>query len=181
MKILGIDPGYAIVGYGVIEYKGDCYAPLDFGAITTEADVPFPVRLQQIYNELISVIIRNEPDEMAIEKLYFQNNQKTAIAVAEARGVILLAAQMSNLSISEYTPLQVKQAVTGYGQAKKPQVMEMTKRLLKLDEVPKPDDTADALAMAICHAQCAGTALRSLLNGGNAVRTGGLTGKIRKL
>ena len=101
---------------------------------------------------------------MAIERLYFQNNQKTAIDVAQARGVILLSAVNNNLPVSEYTPLQVKTAVTGYGQAHKAQVMEMTRRLLKLDALPKPDDTADALAIAICHAQCSGTALRSLLN-----------------
>ncbi len=164
MRILGIDPGYAIVGYGVIEFSGGRYYAVDYGAITTEAETPFPQRLQQIYNGLLSVIIKNDPDGMSIEKLYFQNNQKTAIAVAEARGVILLAAQNSNLPISEYTPLQVKMAVTGYGKAQKPQVMEMTRRLLKLESVPKPDDTADALAMAICHAQCSGTRLRSLLN-----------------
>ncbi len=164
MRILGIDPGYAIVGYGVIEFSGGRYYAIDYGAIITEAETPFPQRLQQIYNGLLSVIIRNDPDEMAIEKLYFQNNQKTAIAVAEARGVTLLAAQNSNLPIAEYTPLQVKTAVTGYGKAMKPQVMEMTRRLLKLDQVPKPDDTADALAIAICHAQCSGTRLRSLLN-----------------
>ncbi len=164
MRILGIDPGYAIVGYGVIEFSGGRYYPIDYGAVTTDADTPFPKRLQQIYNGLVSVIIKNDPDAMSIEKLYFQNNQKTAIAVAEARGVILLAAQNNNIPISEYTPLQVKQAVTGYGKAQKPQVMEMTRRLLKLEKVPKPDDTADALAMAICHAQCSGTNLRSVLN-----------------
>ena len=158
MKILGIDPGYAIVGYGVIEFSGGRYKALDFGAITTDADTPFGVRLQEIYNGMLSVIIKNEPDEMAIEKLYFQNNQKTAIPVAEARGVILLAAQNNNIPVSEYTPLQVKSAVTGYGQAHKP------RRLLKLSEVPKPDDTADALAIAICHAQSSATNLRNLLN-----------------
>ncbi len=164
MRILGIDPGYAIVGYGVIEFSGGRYYAVDYGAITTDADTPFPIRLQQIYNGLISVIIKNDPDEMSIEKLYFQNNKTTAIAVAEARGVTLLAAQNNNLPIAEYTPLQIKQAVTGYGKAQKPQVMEMTRRLLKLEKVPKPDDTADALAIAICHAQCSGTTLRNLLN-----------------
>ena len=164
MRVLGIDPGYAIVGYGVIDYSGGRYQAVDYGAITTDAGMPFPQRLQYIYNQLVAVIIEHDPDEMAIERLYFQNNQKTAIDVAQARGVILLAAQMNNLSVSEYTPLQVKSAVTGFGQAKKPQVMEMTRRLLKLEKVPKPDDTADALAMAICHAQCSGTKLRNLLN-----------------
>ncbi len=164
MRILGIDPGYAIVGYGVIEFSGGRYYAIDYGAVTTEPDTPFPRRLQQIYTGLQSVIIKNDPDAVSIERLYFQNNQKTAIDVAQARGVILLAAQNSNIPVSEYTPLQVKMAVTGYGQAHKPQVMEMTRRLLKLDKVPKPDDTADALAIAICHAQCSGTSLRSILN-----------------
>lgn len=166
MRILGIDPGYAIVGYGVIEFSGGRYYSVDHGAITTDAGVDFPLRLQQIYNGIISVIIKDDPDEMAIEKLFFQNNRKTAIDVAQARGVIMLAAQNNNIPIREYTPLQVKTAVTGYGQAHKPQVMEMTRRLLKLDSVPKPDDTADALAIAICHAQSSGTALRDLLNRG---------------
>ena len=164
MRILGIDPGYAIVGYGVIEFSGGRYYAIDYGAVTTEPDTPFPRRLQQIYTGLQSVIIKNDPDAVSIERLYFQNNQKTAIDVAQARGVILLAAQNSNIPVSEYTPLQVKMAGTGYGQAHKPQVMEMTRRLLKLDKVPKPDDTADALAIAICHAQCSGTSLRSILN-----------------
>ena len=164
MKILGIDPGYAIIGYGVIEFQRGRYHALDYGAVTTNADTPFGERLQQIYNGITAVIQNNAPDEMAIEKLYFQNNQKTAIPVAEARGVILLAAQNHHLPVSEYTPLQVKSAVTGYGQAHKPQVMEMTRRLLKLSEVPKPDDTADALAIAICHAQNSATNLKHLLN-----------------
>lgn len=176
MRVLGIDPGYAIVGYGVVEYAGGKYSPVDFGAITTDADMPFPQRLQYIYNELVSVMIRNDPDEMSIERLYFQNNQKTAIAVAEARGVILLAAQMNNIPISEYTPLQVKQAVTGYGQAKKPQVMEMTRRLLKLDKVPKPDDTADALAIAICHVQTSDTRILNMLNQRNKINFNSIGG-----
>ena len=113
---------------------------------------------------MVSIIIRSNPDAFSIERLYFQNNQKTAIDVAQARGVILLSAQNNNLPISEYTPLQVKTAVTGYGQAHKQQVMEMTRRLLKLETIPKPDDAADALAIAICHAQCSGTRLRTLLN-----------------
>lgn len=177
MKVLGIDPGYAIVGYGVVEYSKGRYYPIDFGAITTDSDMPFPQRLQVIYNELVSVIIRNDPDEMAVERLYFQNNQKTAIAVAEARGVILLSAQMNNIPINEYTPLQVKQAVTGFGQAKKPQVMEMTRRLLKLDSVPRPDDTADALAIAICHVQTSGTKLRDMLNSRNKVNLNSIGGR----
>lgn len=167
MKILGIDPGYAIVGYGVIEYGSGRYAAVDYGAITTDAETPFPQRLQEIYNDMISIIIRNEPDALSIEKLYFNTNKTTGIGVAEARGVIILAAQMSNIPIYEYTPLQVKNAVTGFGGAKKPQVMEMTRRLLKLQTIPKPDDTADALAIAICHAQTAGTRLRTIINQSN--------------
>ena len=164
MRILGIDPGYAIVGYGVIEFSGSRYYAIDYGVITTTANTPFPQRLQEIYNGMVSIIIRSNPDALSIERLYFQNNQKTAIDVAQARGVISLSAQNNNLPISEYTPLQVKTAVTGYGQAHKQQVMEMTRRLLKLETIPKPDDAADALAIAICHAQCSGTRLRTLLN-----------------
>lgn len=160
MRILGIDPGYAIIGWGVLNYERGRYTPLGFGAITTQAGTPFGERLQQIYNDITLQLDRHHPDVMAIEKLYFQNNQKTAIEVAEARGVILLAAQQAGIPVFEYTPLQVKSAVTGYGQAQKPQVMEMTRRLLRLQQVPKPDDTADALAIAICHAQMGGTALK---------------------
>ncbi len=160
MKILGIDPGYAIIGWGVLNYERGRFGALDFGAVTTEAGTPFVERLQQIYTDLSVILAKHQPDAMAIEKLYFQNNQKTAIEVAEARGVILLAAQNAGVSIYEYTPLQVKSAVTGFGQAQKPQVMEMTRRLLRLPQVPKPDDTADALAIAICHAQMGGTTLK---------------------
>lgn len=160
MRILGIDPGYAIIGWGIVDYERGRYVPLDFGAVTTQAKTPFGVRLQQIHEGITAQLTRYQPDVIAIEKLYFQNNQKTAIEVAEARGVILLAAQQAGVEVFEYTPLQVKSAVTGYGQAQKPQVMEMTRRLLRLKQVPKPDDTADALAIAICHAQMGGTALK---------------------
>lgn len=165
MQILGIDPGYAIVGWGVLRYEHGRFTPLAFGAITTPAGMPFSRRLEIIYDGLGQILTEHRPDAIAVEKLYFQNNQKTAIDVAEARGVILLAAQKSGVPLFEYTPLQVKSAVTGYGKAEKPQVMEMTRRLLRLREVPKPDDTADALAIAICHGQMGGTALkRSLLS-----------------
>ena len=160
MVILGVDPGYAIVGYGVVRVQNSRYQPLEHGAIVTKAEEVFVRRLEIIYDALTEVLEKWKPDAISIEKLYFQNNQKTAIGVAEARGVILLAAQKAHVPIFEYTPLQVKMAVTGYGQAHKPQVMEMTRRLLCLKEVPKPDDTADALAMAICHGQAAGSALR---------------------
>ena len=160
MVILGIDPGYAIVGYGVIRAQNGRYQPLEHGAVVTQAGQDFNRRLEVIFDSLTQVMEHWKPDAVSIEKLYFQNNQKTAIGVAEARGVILLAAQKQGLEVFEYTPLQVKMAVTGYGQAHKPQVMEMTRRLLCLKEVPKPDDTADALAMAICHGQSSGSALR---------------------
>ncbi len=163
MVILGIDPGYAIVGWGLVEYRNNTFRPLRYGAVTTEADADFNLRLRIIYDDISEIIKRFKPDAVAIEKLYFTTNQKTAIMVAEARGVILLAAKQNELPIFEYTPLQVKTAVTGYGKAKKPQVMEMTRRLLKLPEIPKPDDTADALAIAITHCQANGTALRQSL------------------
>ena len=163
MIILGIDPGYAIIGWGVVRYERGRFQPVDFGAILTAAGTPFPKRLEEIYTQLQTVLSRCRPDAVSVEKLYFQNNQKTAIEVAEARGVILLALQQAGVPVFEYTPLQVKSAVTGYGQAHKPQVMEMTRRLLRLKEVPKPDDTADALALAICHAQCGGSAIKSTL------------------
>ena len=163
MIVLGIDPGYAIVGWGVINYNGNTYKPLAFGAITTEAHTNFNERLEIIYNDTLEVLKKYKPDALSIEKLFFTTNVTTAILVAQARGVTLLAAQKLKIPIFEYTPLQVKTAVTGYGKAKKPQVMEMTRRLLKLDEVPKPDDTADALAIAICHAQAAGSQLRQAM------------------
>lgn len=167
MLILGIDPGYAIIGWGVIRFERGRYIPVDFGAITTEAGVPFNRRLEQIYDQLNELLDTHHPDAVAVEKLYFQNNQKTAIDVAQARGVTMLALQQHGIPVFEYTPLQVKSAVTGFGQAQKPQVMEMTKRLLRLKAVPKPDDTADALAIAICHAQYGGTSLKqTLLKGG---------------
>ncbi len=163
MLILGIDPGYAIIGWGVIRFERGKYIPVDFGAITTNAGVPFNRRLEQIYDQLNKLLDTHHPDAVAVEKLYFQNNQKTAIDVAQARGVTMLALQKHNVPVFEYTPLQVKSAVTGFGQAQKPQVMEMTKRLLRLKAVPKPDDTADALAIAICHAQYGGTNLKQTL------------------
>ncbi len=164
MRILGIDPGYAIIGYGIIDFVGGKYKTLSYGAITTNSDTPFTKRLELIYDELELVIAKTKPQVAAIERLYFQNNQKTAIDVAQARGVIMLALQKSKLPVFEYTPLQIKTALTGYGRAKKPQMMEIVRRHLGLKEVPKPDDTADALAVALCHAQSAGTKLKMLLN-----------------
>ncbi|MBQ6413106.1 MAG: crossover junction endodeoxyribonuclease RuvC [Ruminococcus sp.] len=163
MIILGIDPGYAIVGWGVVEYQGIKHRPVAFGTITTEAHTDFNLRLKQIYDDMVELIERSKPDVMSIEKLYFNTNTTTAIQVAQARGVILLAAEQAHIPVYEYTPLQVKVAVTGYGKALKPQVMEMTRRLLHLKEVPKPDDTADALALALTHTQAAGTNLRDYM------------------
>ena len=157
MIVLGIDPGYAIVGWGVVDFKNNTHRPVAFGTITTEAHTDFNERLKQIYDDTVELISRSKPDALSIEKLYFNTNTTTAIYVAEARGVILLAARQADVPVYEYTPLQVKTAVTGYGKALKPQVMEMTRRLLHLKEVPKPDDTADALAVAICHAHSAGS------------------------
>ena len=151
MRILGIDPGYAIVGFGVLDYDGYRFTPVHFGAITTEAKTDFNVRLKIIFNDMNTVLTSFKPDVMAIEKLFFNTNQKTGIDVAQARGVILLSAINAGVPVYEYTPLQVKQSVVGYGRAEKPQVMDMTKRILGLASVPKPDDTADALAIAICH------------------------------
>lgn len=152
MRILGIDPGYAIVGYGVTDYSHCRFNLIGYGAITTPANTPFPERLYSIYKDIHCIIDKYKPDCLSIERLYFNTNTTTAIDVAQARGVIILAAQEKGLEISEYTPLQVKQSVTGYGKAEKHQVMEMVKNLLGLKSVPKPDDTADALALAVCHA-----------------------------
>ena len=160
MRILGIDPGYAIVGYGVVDYNKNRFQTVGYGAITTKAHTPLEDRLLDIYNDVLTVIDKFRPDEISIEKLYFNTNSTTAIAVAEARGVIVLAAKQRGVKVNEYTPLQVKQAVTGYGKAEKHQVMEMVKSLLSLSRVPKPDDTADALAIAICHGHYSDSVLR---------------------
>ncbi len=165
MSVLGIDPGYAILGWGIVAREDTKLSVERCGAVTTAAGVPFERRLEILYNELESIIRENRPDAMAIEQLFFTTNQKTVIQVAQARGVVLLAAVKAGLPIYEYTPLQVKQAVVGYGKAEKRQVMEMTKRMLHLAELPKPDDVADALAVAACHLAASG----SLLFGGRPV------------
>ena len=157
MRILGIDPGYAIVGYGVVDYNNFSFKTVGYGAVTTEADEAFSNRLVSIYDDITHLIKKYKPDCLAIERLYFNTNTTTAIDVAQARGVIILAAAQNGLQIGEYTPLQVKQSITGYGRAEKHQVMEMIKGLLKLDRVPKPDDTADALALAVCHGHSCGS------------------------
>ena len=162
MRILGIAPGYAIVGYGVLDYRSNHFGIVDFGAITTPAGMDFGRRLEIIYDEMQVLIEKTKPEAMAIEKLFYNTNAKTVIDVGQARGVLLLAAQKNHLPVYEYTPLQVKQSVVGYGRAEKKQVQEMTRLMLHLDKVPKPDDTADALAMAICHAHTSGSLMKRL-------------------
>ena len=153
MIILGIDPGIAIVGYGVLNFEKGKYTVIDYGVITTDKDLKTPDRLVLIEKGLIQLIEKYHPDCVGIEELFFQTNRKTAIVVAEARGVILLTVQKYCKQLFEYTPLQIKQAVTGYGQADKHQVQFMVKTLLNLKQIPKPDDAADALAAAITCAQ----------------------------
>lgn len=152
MKILGIDPGYAIVGYSIIEYCNCRFKSIQCGAITTEKCMPFPERLKAIYDRVTELIDMHNPDFLSIEELFFNTNVKTAIAVGHARGVLILAAVNAHIPVYEYTPLQIKQAVTGYGRADKRQVQQMVKTLMGFASVPKPDDVADAVAVAICHA-----------------------------
>lgn len=151
MRILGIDPGYAIVGYGVVELERSKFTAVDYGVVTTPAKRPIEERLETVYLRISEIIEKYKPDSMAIEELFFNSNHTTAIPVAEARGVILLAAKQKKIKIFEYTPLQVKSAVVGYGRAEKHQVIAMTTSMLGLPKPPKPDDAADALAIAICH------------------------------
>ena len=158
MRILGIDPGLAIVGWGVIEALGGQFYPVACGAVTTPAHTPVEARLSMIYDDVTRLMDKYAPDEMAIEELFFNHNHTTAIPVAEARGVVLLCAKQHGIAVSEYTPMQVKQAVVGYGLAEKRQVISMVSSLLKLPSPPKPDDTADALALALCHGQNVGSA-----------------------
>ena len=153
MRILGIDPGVATVGFGVIDSEGGRQRMVQYGAITTPAGMPLAARLVQIGGDLEQLIRQFQPDEMSIEELFFSKNITTGIAVAHGRGVLLCAAERCGVPLFEYTPGQVKMAVTGYGKAEKRQVMDMTKRLLKLAKTPRPDDAADALALALCHAR----------------------------
>ncbi len=159
MIILGIDPGIAILGYGVISYQGSRLIAQDYGAVCTRAHEPFPSRLSQLYDGMQALIDRFKPDAIAFEELFFCKNVATAMQVGSARGVALLAAQQFGAPLYEYTPMQIKLAVTGNGHALKPQVQQMVKVLLNLKEAPKPDDVADALAVAICHANTSGPSL----------------------
>ncbi len=162
MIILGIDPGYAIVGYGAIEHSRGKSKLLTYGAITTQPGPDISLRLREIYQDMCQLLDTIRPDAVAVEELFFTNNVTTGIAVAQARGVILLACAQRGLIPAEYTPMQVKQGVVGYGKAEKKQVMEMTRSLLGLKAVPKPDDAADALAIALCHAHTSGSLLAGL-------------------
>lgn len=148
------------MGYGFIEAANARYRPVEYGAVTTRPQADFGLRLKEIYQGMTQLLAMYQPQAASVEKLFFLNNKTTGIGVAEARGVILLALSQAGVPLYEYNPMQVKQAVTGYGKAQKHQVQEMTRRLLGLPEIPRPDDAADALALAICHGQAAGSALR---------------------
>lgn len=153
MIILGVDPGTATTGYGIIKKEGQKHTLVKYGCVLTPAKTPLHDRLDAIFNELSEIIDDYKPEHIVVEELFFAANSKTAIAVGQARGVILLAGKKKGLSVFEYTPLEVKMALTGYGRADKNQIQQMVKTLLSLDKIPKPDDAADALAIAICHAQ----------------------------
>ena len=153
MKILGIDPGYGITGFGLIDAQRGQYHLLNCGAITTPPNTDFSWRLEVIYNDMVQLLQTTQPEAVAIEELFFGHNVTTGINVAQSRGVILLAIQQAGIPVSEYKPMQVKQSVVGYGNATKHQVQDMTRRLLHLQALPKPDDAADAIAIALCHAR----------------------------
>jgi len=153
MRILGIDPGIATIGFGVIEQSGNNFSLIKCGVITTPAHTPLSDRLCQIYDDMCGLLDIFKPDAVSIEELFFNTNITTGISVAHGRGVILLACRKYGVRIFEYTPLQVKQSVVGYGRAEKAQVMDMVKRLCRLSAAPKPDDAADAVALALCHAR----------------------------
>ena len=153
MRILGIDPGYGITGFGIIDAQRNSFKLLQYGAITTPPGTDFPLRLQMIYNDMTELLRVADPEAVAIEELFFGQNVTTGIGVAQSRGVILLAIQQARVPIYQYKPMQVKQAVVGYGNATKHQVQDMTRRILHLEKIPKPDDAADAIAIALCHAR----------------------------
>ena len=160
MVILGIDPGYATVGYGVVRYEKSRFTHMRHGAITTPAGVPLALRLKEIHEDMLTLLDSFHPDAVAVEELFFNTNITTGIQVGHARGVILLACAERGIAPAEYTPAQVKQSVVGYGRAEKKQVMEMTRSILRLPRMPRPDDAADALALAICHAHTASSHFR---------------------
>jgi len=164
VRILGIDPGVATIGFGIIDADRQKNTLIRYGVISTPAGLPLSHRLRQIYADMQELIETFRPDEVAVEELFFTNNVTTGISVAHGRGVILLAAEQLGIPIFEYTPMQVKQAVAGYGKAEKKQVMLMTQRLLNMTQIPRPDDAADALAIAICHANIGGSAIAKFYN-----------------
>lgn len=151
MRVLGVDPGTATTGYGLVEEDAEGLRALAFGVISTPPDQALPRRLQTIYRELVALASRWQPDAAVVEELFFSSNARTAMSVGQARGVALLALADAGLEVAEYSPLAVKQALTGYGKADKHQMQEMTRLLLGLEDVPRPDDAADALAVAVCH------------------------------
>ena len=162
MKILGIDPGYATTGFGLIEAEGSSLRLLQYGVITTPKELPFPQRLQVLYDDLVRLVEITAPDAAAVEELFWGHNITTGIGVSHGRGVILLALTKAGVPIFEYTPMQVKQAVVGYGKAEKRQVIDMTRRLLHMDKPARPDDAADAIAIALCHARSQSSLLSKL-------------------
>ena len=164
MRILGIDPGYGITGFGIVDAQRNNFRLLQYGAITTPPGTDFPLRLQMIYNDMTELLQVAKPDCVAIEELFFGQNVTTGINVAQSRGVILLAIRQAGIPFFEYKPMQVKQAVVGYGNASKHQVQDMTKRLLHLQAMPKPDDAADAIAIALCHARSSTSLLAQAQN-----------------
>ncbi len=153
MRILGIDPGYATTGFGLLETAPAGVRLLRYGVVTTPKELPFPKRLEILYDDLLQLVEATAPDAAAVEELFWGHNITTGIGVSHGRGVILLALTKAGVPIFEYTPMQVKQAVVGYGKAEKRQVMDMTRRLLHIDRIPRPDDAADAIAIALCHAR----------------------------
>lgn len=156
MLVIGIDPGTAITGYGLVQENQDrSLSVVDYGVIVTPPDLAMPMRLLELYRQLKAILLLHQPESGAVEKLFFQRNVRTALSVGQARGVSLLALAETGLDVAEYTPLEVKQAVAGYGGADKQQVQHMVKALLNLKEIPSPDDAADALAVAICHTHSA--------------------------
>ena len=164
MRILGIDPGYGIIGFGLVQADRNQYSLLRCGAITTPAGMDFSARLEIIYEDMRQLLEVAKPDVVAIEELFFGQNVTTGIGVAQSRGVILLAIRQAGLPVCPYKPAQVKQAVVGYGNATKHQVQDMTRRLLHLDKMPKPDDAADAIALAVCHARSSTSLLARVQN-----------------
>ena len=155
MLILGIDPGYATTGFGLIKADRGSFALQQYGTVTTPPDLPFPQRLNMLYEDMTRLLEVTKPEAVAVEELFWGHNITTGIGVSHGRGVILLAVERAGVPLFEYTPMQVKQAVVGYGKAEKRQVMDMTRRLLKMDKIPRPDDAADAIAIALCHARSA--------------------------